>query len=107
MPNKVQWLVVDDSTHEDVFTLDELCETYGVEVQVVYEYVAHDILKPQDQSEAVWMFDLAQVLRMRKVLRLQHDFEMNVVSAALVIDLLDELQGLRSRVTLLEKHVLK
>jgi chaperone modulatory protein CbpM len=44
-----------------------------------------------------WQFDGDALSRTRKALRLAHDFELDMAAVALVMDLLGEIDGLRSQ----------
>ena len=88
-------------------SLSELCALCHIELVVVEEYVTNDILIPHTQEDETWVFDLNQLERMRRALRLQKDFDLSLSGIALVLHLLDEIKALREEVALLEKHTLK
>lgn len=48
-------------------------------------------------------FDMQDVRRIRRLLRLQHDLEVNIAGAALAIDLMEQIEELKVQVELLEK----
>ena len=50
-------------------------------------------------------FDERTVGRIQAACRIQHDLDINVPGVVLVLELLDELDQLRNRLTMLEHHV--
>lgn len=86
-------------------SLIELCEATGVETRIVHECVEHGLLEPLGEEPARWFFPGDAVRRVQIVTRLRRDLDVNVAGAALVIDLLDELDDLRRQVSILEKQL--
>jgi chaperone modulatory protein CbpM len=67
--------------------------------------VAFGIVEPSSgDSPAEWMFTSVAASRSLRALRLLHDLELNLAGAALVLELMDELQVARARLQLLEGH---
>jgi chaperone modulatory protein CbpM len=104
---KLPHLIIADYTQDSMLSITELCEICGVTVTGIDEYVAYDILQPAGSVPNEWLFDLTQLARMQKTLRLQRDFHLDLTAAALVLDLLDEVDELHERLAILEKHTLK
>lgn len=101
---KKELLIIADYSEESLVSLEELCAICGIRVEVVHDFVTHEIVKPSGNAPEQWVFDLSQLHRAKKALRLQRDFEVNLSAMALVLDLLDELERLRAKAALLEKH---
>ncbi len=90
------------STH---ITVEELCSVPGLTVSVLTEMVAFGIVEPSSgNSPAQWIFTSIAANRSMRALRLLHDLELNLAGAALVLELMDELQVARSRLRSLEGH---
>jgi chaperone modulatory protein CbpM len=87
---------------DQTFTLSELCSACSVRAVCVVELVEEGIIEPLGRDPAQWRFSGASLLRMRTVLRLQRDLALNLPGAALVMDLLDEIDRLKRRARLLE-----
>ena len=86
-------------------TLEELCSVPGLTVSVLTEMVAFGIVEPSSgNSPAQWMFTSMAANRSMRALRLLHDLELNLAGAALVLELMDELQVARARLQALEGH---
>ncbi len=79
------------------FTLIELCQACGVEVDEVRVWVLEGMLEPVGQGPHDWCFAGGALRRARLATRLTHDLEVNAAGAALALDLLDEIAELRSR----------
>jgi chaperone modulatory protein CbpM len=73
---------------EGVLSIEELARACGAEAQWIVELVAVGVLA---------RFRAADLTRARRVARLQRDFEATVEAAAVMIDLLDEIEQLRAR----------
>lgn len=86
-------------------SVQELCSVPGLTVSVLTEMVAFGIVEPSSgDSPAQWMFTSIAANRSMRALRLLHDLELNLAGAALVLELMDELQVARARLQSLEGH---
>jgi chaperone modulatory protein CbpM len=81
----------------------ELCEACHVSEDFIYNLMEYEIIHPHSKHQNEWMFELSQLRRVKTVLRLQRDFEINLSGIALVLDLLDEITDLRERLSLYER----
>jgi chaperone modulatory protein CbpM len=82
---------------EGVLSLEELALACGAEVDCIAELVDLGVLTPQGADATAWRFAAADVQRSRRLLRLMRDFETSLDVAALILDLLEETERLRSR----------
>lgn len=79
------------------FTLIELSRACQTEAEQLVALVIEGVLTPNGEDPERWHFGGATLRRARVALRLTHDLELNAASTALVLDLLDEIDALRSR----------
>lgn len=79
--------------------LTDLSRFCGVETRWVVELVEYGVLEPRGTSPEKWMFRGANIVRARKARRLTHDLGMNIAGVAMVLDLLDERDRLRHRLS--------
>jgi chaperone modulatory protein CbpM len=93
-------LLLDD---EVSLSLGELCRVCTVHAEWVIELVDEGILEPNGLDTAHWRFSGPSLLRVLRVRRLQQDLGINLAGAALVLDLLDEIESLRARLRVLER----
>jgi len=91
----------------DVLTLHEVCSILELRSEVVCEWVAEGVVQPSGERLGEWRFAPGQIDRARRARRLQQDLELNTESLPLVLDLLGELEQLRSRLRLFEKRFLE
>ena len=77
------------------FTLTELCRICGVQEQVVVMIVEEGIVEPRGPNLESWRFSGVAVTRVQRVLRLQHEFDVNLPGAALALELLEEIERLK------------
>ena len=87
-------VVIDEQTW---FTLDDLSRACQVERTRVTWLVQEGVLEPIGEAPEQWRFNGPALGRARTALRLQHDFELDTAGTALVLDLLQEIESLRSR----------
>jgi chaperone modulatory protein CbpM len=81
-------------------TLDELCRACNVEAGWIAELVEHGIIEPAGGAQAEWRFAMLSVVRVAKAKRLERDLALNLPGLALALDLLDEIDDLRSQLKL-------
>lgn len=79
---------------EDDLTIIQLCSYCDVSPEHIVELVNEGILDPVGRAKAQWRFTFTTVERVRKVKRLQTDFELTLSGAALAIHLLDRIEEL-------------
>jgi chaperone modulatory protein CbpM len=92
-------IIVDEAA---TITLQELCDSCGVQAELIMEMVEHGLLEPRGAAPADWQFTTIAVQRSRTALHLQQDLEVNWAGAALALDLLEEIEKLRARLRVLE-----
>jgi chaperone modulatory protein CbpM len=78
-------------------SLADLCRACQLPAERVFELVDEGVIEPLGRQPARWRFRAVSIRRVRCVQRLERDLGVNVAGAALVLDLLDELERLRGR----------
>ncbi|MEA3640322.1 MAG: chaperone modulator CbpM [Lamprobacter sp.] len=105
MPDKisaVEGVILDERTLVSVTELTRVC---GLSLEQVQSMVSEGMLHPDGSAPEQWCFTGVEVRRTRRALRLQQDLELNLAGVALALDLLDEVEQLRSRVRCLEHQL--
>lgn len=92
MSDPIRAVLLDDSIE---VSLAELCSVCRVSEDLIVEIVAEGIVEPAGSKPAEWRFSGVALARVRRALRLQHDFGVNLAGAALALDLLEELERVR------------
>lgn len=83
---------------EDVrFTLVDLCRACDVERTQLIALVDEGVLEPAGGAPEDWVFSGSSLLRARAALRLVRDLDVSVAGAALVLELLDQIETLQAR----------
>lgn len=83
---------------EDVqFTLVELGRACHVDAEQLTALVEEGVLTPNGGTPNTWLFDGATLRRARMALRLTQELELSPAGTAVVLDLLEEIAMLRSR----------
>lgn len=91
-------VLVDENT---AFTLSEICRICGIHAEVVNELMEYSIVEPQVLKQDI-IFSIRQLETIRKALRLQHDFNINLPGLALSLDLLETIEELQQKIQKLE-----
>lgn len=92
-------LVLDN---EHVFSAQELCAIGDVSIALIQEMVEYGLLDPIGVSPAEWYFPASALSRLLTALRISQDLGINWQGIALAMDLLDEVQVLRNKLSLFE-----
>ncbi|PKM09965.1 MAG: MerR family transcriptional regulator [Gammaproteobacteria bacterium HGW-Gammaproteobacteria-10] len=79
------------------FTLMELSVLGKTSAEWVIELVDEGVLEPEGETATDWRFDARALKRLQAVERLQRDLGINLPGAALVLDLLEEVEALRQQ----------
>jgi chaperone modulatory protein CbpM len=82
---------------EIAFTLSELCRACGTGEAQVRALVSEGVLDPSGTGPQDWMFDGLALRTVRTVQRLAVDLELGIAGAAIVLDLLEQVAALQSR----------
>jgi chaperone modulatory protein CbpM len=82
---------------EGVLALEELARACSAEAEWIVELVAVGVLEPQGTEASRWRFRAADLTCARRVARLQRDFGATIEAAAVMIDLLQQIDQLRGR----------
>ena len=82
-------------------TLDDLCRACSVNTEVIIELVDEGILHAAGLSPRDWRFEGRNIRRASVALRLQRDLGVNFAGAALALQLMEEIEALRSRLRVL------
>lgn len=78
-------------------TLAELCQACQLPAERLFELVEEGVVEPLGTDPTHWRFHGVCVRRVRRAWRLEQDLGVNIAGAALVLDLLEEVEQLRDR----------
>jgi chaperone modulatory protein CbpM len=92
MSDPISAVPLDESVE---LSLTEVCTACRVSEELVVEIVAEGIVEPVGTNRAHWRFSGLAVARIQRVIRLQHEFDVNLPGAALALELLEEVERLR------------
>ncbi|QLH43558.1 MAG: MerR family transcriptional regulator [Coxiellaceae bacterium] len=94
--------VVDDQI---TYTIVEVCDICHIPVNEVRLLIEYGIVQPEGKMQQDWQFTLRELQRIQRALRLQRDLEIDLAGIALAIELLDEIDDMRNKVSLLEQQL--
>jgi chaperone modulatory protein CbpM len=96
---RIEGVVLDEGLSVTLAELTQMCGSSG---RTVHLMVTEGVLRPQGNAPQEWRFNGLEVRRARRAVRLRRDLDLNLAGTALALDLLDELEGLRERILVLE-----
>lgn len=96
--------IIADYTVSTPLTLEDFCEICRVNEEYLRDMIEFGIVAPMNEDDN-WQFEPTYLQRAQTALRLQRDLEINLAGAALVLDLLDQIQDLRTQAEILERHL--
>ncbi len=79
------------------FTLVELSRVSGASEEEITLWVAEGAFEPKGEAPQEWRFSGASLRRVRTASRLARDLQINAPGIALALDLLDEIETLKTR----------
>lgn len=100
MKREIHYTVFDESS---VYCLKDLCRLCRVPPQFIHDLIDEGILSPQGTTPQNWRFGSVELKRIQISIRLQEDLQVNLPGTALALDLLEEIEELRSSKSLLEQ----
>jgi chaperone modulatory protein CbpM len=93
-------MILDEHTE---LTLNELSRACSSSAEWIIELVEQGALEPISYRQRQWRFSGSSLPRARTAMRLQRDLGINLAGVALAIELLDEIDDLRSRLCRLQR----
>jgi chaperone modulatory protein CbpM len=100
-------VIIADYSQETFLSLEEVCLICHISPDFINDLIEYDIIKPKGLTYGQWEFDLMQLNRIKKALRLQKDLEVNLAGVVLILQLLDEMEKMRLQTEIIEKHFFK
>lgn len=79
------------------FTLVELCRVSGASQEQMTMWISEGAFEPRGDRPEEWRFSGAALRRVRTANRLARDLDINAAGVALALDLLDEIDALRTQ----------
>lgn len=89
--------------HERLLSIDELALTVGASRARVARLVALGIVDPVEPDSA--SFTAGTAIRLRRMFRLHRDVGVNIVGAAIILDLIDRLERTESKLVPLRRSI--
>jgi len=83
--------------NETRLTLRQLCDACDVHAEYIIELVDEGFIEPSGIEKSHWCFNGINIRRVQKAKRLQNDLGINLAGIALALELMEEIEQLRSR----------
>ncbi|AYC34513.1 chaperone modulatory protein CbpM [Pseudomonas cavernae] len=78
------------------FNLHEFCQCAELSTECLYEIVEHGIVEPSGSQPEDWLFDATALAIAKRAARLRRDLDIEWAGIALALNLLEELEQLRT-----------
>ncbi|MBD9354805.1 chaperone modulator CbpM [Methylomonas albis] len=89
--------LIDAVLEDSGLTLQQLAAICAVEPEWVAKHIEEGLLNPLPQQQSEWRFSSAHLVRVRRIVSLERNFEAVPELAALVADMQEEIDELRRR----------
>lgn len=87
-------------------SFEELCQSVSLSEELLLELVTHGIVAPvQGELQEEWLFNVSAVNVIGKAARLHHDLAIDWADIALVLNLLEEVETLRTENAMLKQRL--
>lgn len=96
----ITWIEGSIVEHDVHMTILELAEATSTPEDMIMAWVSEGVLSPAGASPQDWRFSGNSLQRAKTAARLMHDLELNLPGVALALNLLEELDQLRSQLHL-------
>ena len=97
----VTGILIDEHTE---LSLNDLSRACSSSAEWIIELVEQGALEPINYQQTQWRFTGSSLQKARTAMRLQRDLGINLAGVALAMDLLDEVEHLRTRLRRLQDN---
>jgi chaperone modulatory protein CbpM len=97
---QITWIEGSIVEHDVHMTMVELAQATQTPEDLIMAWVSEGVLSPAGASPEDWRFSGNSLQRAKTAARLMHDLELNLPGVALALNLLEELNQLRSQLHL-------
>ena len=92
-------------SEKNKLALQDICERCGLPEATLRAYVEEGVIEVEGGNVARWRFSEVTMVRVMKAHRLERDLGLNPAGAALALDLMEQIDELKSQLKRLEKDV--
>lgn len=85
------------SEHVEFLTLEEVCSACGLEREWLLLRVREGLIPAEGGADPEWRFSTAALARARRMLEIERAYDADPELAALVADMLEQMDDLRAR----------
>ncbi len=101
MQSQLDGIILEEQSE---LTLADISRSCAVHAEYIIELVDEGVLAPVGSGPVLWRFTGGHTHRVIVAMHLQRDLGINLSGVALVLQLLDEVKELRSRLRLIESE---
>ena len=98
-------IIIKDDSQDTYVSVQEICVLCHLSENELRIYIEQAIVEPENSmTDQEVKFTLQQMQRLQKALRLERDLQVNHEGSAIILTLLEELEELRTRLQIFERH---
>jgi chaperone modulatory protein CbpM len=89
--------------HRAEMTLEDVCNTCGLATDTIVTYVQEGLIDVPGDNTSNWRFSETQIVHIQKATRLEHDLRLNTAGSVLVLELLAQIEDLKTQLKRFER----
>ncbi len=93
-------------SEKNKLALEDICERCGLPETTVMAYVEEGVIEVDGDDVARWRFSELSMVRIQKACRLERDLGLNPAGAALALDLMAQINELKTEIKRLQQDEL-
>ncbi|MBA3660885.1 MAG: MerR family transcriptional regulator [Gammaproteobacteria bacterium] len=102
--SKKDLIIIADYTAQSQLTLKELCEACRVSEEIINNLIEFEIVSPPASNADERTFNLIELKRVQRALRLRRDLNVNLEGIGVLLDLIEQLEQLKQQLHFFEKQ---
>jgi chaperone modulatory protein CbpM len=93
-------------SEKNKLALQDICERCGLPETTIRAYVEEGVIEVEGNDVARWRFSEVSMVRIQKACRLERDLGLNPAGAALALDLMAQIDELKTQIKRLQREEL-
>jgi chaperone modulatory protein CbpM len=90
--SKVEW------EREHLISIEELSHRCELHQELIEHYIELDLISPVKRGKRGYLFTESAIDKIRRIQRLRRDLGVNLISAGIILNLLEEIEELKKEV---------
>lgn len=87
------------------YSLQEICQSMQSDTEFIIQCIDYGLTDVQGENAEEWRFSVSAIVRLQRAYRLQRDLDINFTGLGVVLDLLDDIEDLRTQLKKAQKKL--